>query len=764
MRSIVYTFIIVVFLGLISWLSIFSLQPLNITNLNEKSTNFSTLRAFEHVKNISKKPHYIGSRNHSQVRNYLIAELEKLDLNVQTQKGFSISRSSTLTIPENIIARIEGTSESEEALLLLSHYDSAVHSSYGASDAASGVATILESLRAFKEKGIQPKNDIIILFSDGEEVGLHGARLFTQEHPWAKNVNLVLNFEARGSGGPSNMIVETNHGNRSLINSFSNANTEFPVASSLMYNIYKLLPNDTDSTVFREELDVPSFFFAFIDDHYDYHTAQDIPERLDKKSLAHQGSYLETTLEHFAFTDLGTLRSNSDNVYFNFPLIGIIQYPYAATPYLLGVSLLLLILGFFYGMRKKKLSLNEILRGSLAFTALLIVSFIIGYAGWNFIKMIYPQYESYLQGFTPNGHYYILAFVLLTISLYFFVYHKFFRYLLIKNALVPPLLFWLILNSFLLFYLPGGSFFVLILLLSIAAWFVHLYFRRFSLFLMLLMLTPILFINVPYIRSFPVGLGLDSIYISCIFTIMTLGLVTPIIMPLKNKKGISYITFTVSILLLIAAHFNSSFNAERPKPNSLVYYADIDSKKAYWKSYDNILDDWTRPFFSDEEQKQANEDEKGLFESKYHNQFVRSASADFHNISLVKINSSFKKNKYKLNIKPFENTHRITIFKDNNNLKFDDIKINDIELTEQLKTNFNLKNNRLLTYYVVDEQPLNISFTTRSKPDIYIKSASYTLIENEILKVRPRNSSYIPKPFVLNDAIINQKRVEFTKK
>jgi len=290
MKPSIYTFIIILFLAIASWLSIFSLQPFIISNLNEKPKNFSTLRAYEHVKQISKKPHYIGSKNHSVVRNYLIDELEKLGLTVQTQKGFSLSNMSTLTIPENIIARIEGTDETGKALLLLSHYDSAVHSSYGASDAASGVATILETLRAFKVKGKNPKNDIIILFSDAEEVGLNGAKLFAKKHPWAKDVGLVLNFESRGSGGPSNMIIETNYGNKNLINTFSKAKPEFPVASSLMYNIYKLLPNDTDSTVFREKLDVPSFFFAFIDDHYEYHTAQDIPENLDKKSLAHQGS------------------------------------------------------------------------------------------------------------------------------------------------------------------------------------------------------------------------------------------------------------------------------------------------------------------------------------------------------------------------------------------------------------------------------------------------------------------------------------------
>ena len=48
----------------------------------------------------------------------------------------------------------------------------------------------------------------------------------------------------------------------------------------LMYSIYKMLPNDTDSTVLREEGDIDGLF-AFIDDHYDYHTANDTVENLD---------------------------------------------------------------------------------------------------------------------------------------------------------------------------------------------------------------------------------------------------------------------------------------------------------------------------------------------------------------------------------------------------------------------------------------------------------------------------------------------------
>ena len=163
----------------------------------------------------------------------------------------------------------------------------------------SGVVTILETLRAYKASGKKPKNDIIILFTDAEEVGLDGARLFVNNHPWAKNIGIALNFEARGSGGPSNMIVETNGGNKNLIKAFMEADVKFPVASSLMYSIYKMLPNDTDSTVLREGADIDGFFFAFIDDHYDYHTANDNYDNLDVNTLQHQGEYLLPLVHYF---------------------------------------------------------------------------------------------------------------------------------------------------------------------------------------------------------------------------------------------------------------------------------------------------------------------------------------------------------------------------------------------------------------------------------------------------------------------------------
>src|SRR5205085_9205138 len=96
------------------------------------------------------------------------------------------------------------------ALMLAAHYGSGP-TGPGASEDAAGVASLLETLRALKS-GPPLKNDLVVIFSDAEELGLVGAHAFADENPWMKDVALVLNFEARGSSGPS-MMFETSDGN-----------------------------------------------------------------------------------------------------------------------------------------------------------------------------------------------------------------------------------------------------------------------------------------------------------------------------------------------------------------------------------------------------------------------------------------------------------------------------------------------------------------------------------------------------------------------
>ena len=168
------TFLLVLFA--IYWSFKSSMPTYHVDEMVPK-TAFSTDRALAHVNEISKKPHAVGFPAHKEVRDYIVNELEGLGLETSLQTGYTAGDWGNLSRATNILARIKG-SGSGKTLLLLAHYDSNPHSSLGASDDASGVATILEGVRAFLSQNKTPKNDIIILITEAEELGLHGPATF----------------------------------------------------------------------------------------------------------------------------------------------------------------------------------------------------------------------------------------------------------------------------------------------------------------------------------------------------------------------------------------------------------------------------------------------------------------------------------------------------------------------------------------------------------------------------------------------------------
>jgi hypothetical protein len=245
---------------------------------------FSSGRAMTKLSIIAKEPHPIGSQAHQAVQNYLVQELEGLGLKPEIQKAMVASPQAGEI--ENIVTRIRGTDNSK-AVMITAHYDS-VPTAPGAGDDGAGIAAMLETIRALQVSG-PLKNDLILLMTDGEETGLNGAKAFMKEHPLAKNVGIVLNFEARGNKGPSFMF-ETSDQNGWLIKEFIKAAPD-PVAYSIIYNLYKRMPNDTDLTVFREG-GLPGLNFAFGIGLNAYHQPIDTPENLDPSSLQHHGEYM----------------------------------------------------------------------------------------------------------------------------------------------------------------------------------------------------------------------------------------------------------------------------------------------------------------------------------------------------------------------------------------------------------------------------------------------------------------------------------------
>jgi hypothetical protein len=768
MKKYASTLSVIIILVVIYW-SFSDMIPSYNKNKTVTETEFSMDNALAHLKEISKTQHYTGSENHLVVQNYIVNELKKLGLQPEIQQQVAINnkwRASTNTA--NIIATIKGSGNGK-SLVLLSHYDSSQHSSLGASDAGSGVVTIIESVRAFLAKKTIPKNDIHIVITDAEELGLLGAKAFVDNHPLAKNVGLVLNLEARGSGGPSYMLMETNGKNSKLLTEFINANPNYPAANSLMYSVYKMLPNDTDLTVFRENGDINGFNFAFIGDHFDYHTAQDSFERLDRETLAHQGDYLMSTLHYFANADLTNLNSTTDHVYTNFPFMSLLHYPFSWILPLLILAVVILLALLFFGIALNKITIKGLLKGFTPFTISLVVCVGVSILLWKGILLIHPHYQDILHGFTYNGYQYITAFSLLNLWLLFKIYKPFFKKYSGTDLVVAPIIFWLIINILIYIYLKGAGYFIIpvyFALLTLAIFIFSATKRMQKIFLATLFSIPLLYIFAPQVKMFPVGLGLKNLFISGLFLSLMFGLTAPIFASFKSRKLLTNLLGLGVIVFFSWATMINGFNEDRKKPNSTVFINDVDNNKSYWASYDRTLDTYTKQFLGENPTK--GNITGSTSKSKYNTSYRYHKETENRQVNppiITKTLDTVVNNirSISLNIKPQRKINKFELIA-NDAISFNTIGVQNVMLDKKSENDkLTVKRGTILSYYMTPKDSiLKIDFTIDStiKPNMNIIESSFDLLNNSLFTITPRTKEMMPMPFVTNDAIITIQKIK----
>jgi len=285
-------------------------------------TVFSAERAMRHVEDIAVRPHAMGMADHDRVRDYIVGQLSALSLRPQIQTTTGIgTRYQVAGRVQNILAWLPGSDAHGKAVLLVAHYDG-VEAGPAAGDDASGTAALLETLRALRARKTALAHDVIGLFTDGEETGLLGAAAFAREHPWAKDVAVVLNFDSRGTSG-RNLMFETGAGNRDAVSVLRGIGDV--TAGSVFTTIYRTQPNDTDLS----ELSVlgqPAMNFAFVDGVERYHTANDDVAHLDQGTLQHQGEQMLGLARAFGSGALPRPQTG-DAVFFDLPLAGLVVYP-----------------------------------------------------------------------------------------------------------------------------------------------------------------------------------------------------------------------------------------------------------------------------------------------------------------------------------------------------------------------------------------------------------------------------------------------------
>jgi hypothetical protein len=121
--------------------------------------------------------------------------------------------------------------------------------------------------------------------------------------------------------------------------------------------------------------DIPGMNFGFWAESQVYHASTDTPQRIDRRSVQHQGSYALELTKHFGNQNLiSNETATGDAIYFSlFPGV-LINYPAAWAIPLGELTGILLVILTVFGVRSKRITLRGVLKGLGGFLLSLVAS------------------------------------------------------------------------------------------------------------------------------------------------------------------------------------------------------------------------------------------------------------------------------------------------------------------------------------------------------------------------------------------------------
>jgi len=582
-----FTVLLIVFSALLA--AYMSLPPSPLP-ADAPDTEFSAERAFKHYDVIARVTHPAGTRANEKIRDYILAELQALGIDAEIDVGKNAG--GIFGIAQNVMARIPGTANTK-AFALEAHYDSVPYGP-GAADDCAGVVAMLETARALKA-GPPLANDVIFVFSDGEECGLLGAKAFTA-HPWFNETGVLLNFEARGTSGPSYMF-ETSEENGWLIAEMIKAKVH-PRATSIMFDVYKPLPFSSDLSALKRS-GIKGFNVAFVDDFCHYHTREDRPENLSLASLQHHGSYALGLARHFGNISLENVTA-PDATYFNTIGSHMVHYPLSWGKRLALMATLLLAAVLALGLIRRQLTLGGLFAGVGVFALCALACAVVVALLSGFAFLIHGHYLLY------NNSLYGAAFGLIALCIALLLYAGFSKGIRLQNLAAGAHVSWLILLVFMETFMPGGSYIVLwpllfstvglgLLFLSssaapLPAWRVAV---------LALFAVPGILLFVPSLIAFLATLTILFTFALAVFLVLLVGLLIPqlnlVVTP--NRWWLSVLAGVLGVMVFVVALATNGASPSKPRYDCLSYGLDLDAGRAFWLSNDKAPDEWTAQFF-----------------------------------------------------------------------------------------------------------------------------------------------------------------------
>lgn len=596
-------------------------QPLKAKPMDAAINEFSGQRALAYSRKYAVEPHAHGSAANARVRDFLVRELKAMGLEVEIQRD-PVNHVNSVSFVENVLAKLPGSANTK-TIGITAHYDSVAWGP-GAADDGAGVVVMLEAARALMCSP-QLKHDLVFIFTGDEEGGGNGS-VVSLQHPWLKDLNLMVGLEGRGDWGTPYMF-ETSRGNLPLMEELKKIDCP-TVGNSLMYEVHHRTPNTTDFTHMADH-GAMGYNVAFVGGLGYYHTANDKPEHLSPDTLQHQGEYVMSILRYYG-EDKGPKieRGTEDAVYFNTFGHHLVVYPQHIERRLAAMALAVFIIALMVGFATRRLSMLGILSGLGIILASIAAVCVIAFPLWKLSYKIFYVYIMY------NAWYYHVAFALLGLAviLAFFTWRR--GKIAGEDIFTAVLCVWLIglcllgtnlLPNFARYLVEHGSA-DSPTLKSLAKMTTHtpaatyiatwpLFFGSLGLIIASLLrrfgfgrataayvlsagaLPAIMFIVPGTHALYHMGGAISPVPNALMVMLLIFSLSPALLLFFHNGAKRSAITLAMlALLVFICGWATQRYTAEKPKMNSLTYAMNLDNNKALWMTSDKESDDWLAQF------------------------------------------------------------------------------------------------------------------------------------------------------------------------
>lgn len=592
-RLALLVFGIVLFAVIFAWWMSLAPRPLPA---DAPADQFSAYRAIKHIEQMAVEPHPGGSHAIEKLYTYIDDQLTAMGVEHSVERPiWQMGGRDAVEQVGAILARIPGTA-STGAFAIDAHFDSTPYGP-GAADDLSGVAAMLETIRALKA-GPPLKNDVMFCFADKEETSGQGGPAVFIHHPWFKEVRAVLGLETRGTAGPA-LMFETGPENGFLIRQMAQSDAH-PRATSIMFDFYSRMPFGSDFTRYKK-LGLPGMNVAYIDNFCYYHTKLDNPENVSLASLQHHGYYTLGLARKLGDVSLENCKA-PDATYFNTIGSHMIVYP-RSWGWPLAIFVLFLTVGvLLYGLAIRSLSIRGILTGMAVYFAATLVFVAISVPASYWIYVNFREHALY------RNNMYSLGFTMIGLGLLLLFARIARNRVRPQNVMAGVLVWWIIGMIALQVFVAGGAYAAIWPMLFFSAGLLILFYPRHKetsagrLAATAMFILPGVFLLVPALVMFTYTLTPLAApgFVPLILLLAAVLLPQTRLIPQNRHLPIALGVLLLGVLLFAGAVVTNTPSPSRPRQNCLSYAANFDTGESWWISGDAHPDKWTRNFFNED--------------------------------------------------------------------------------------------------------------------------------------------------------------------